>query len=129
MPRSKPWLAIGWPAPESGPRGGEGVQLLITSSVDGVAIRLTGERGEHICRRHPELVNERGKVLETVSNPSEVFRGDFGEKLAVRFYRRTPLTSKYLVVVYREIDPTDGFVVTAYFTRPVAAWRERLWSR
>ena len=92
-------------------------------------IRLTGERWEHIGRRHPELVNQREKVVETVSSPSEVLRGDFGEKLAIRFYRRTPLTSKYLVVAYREIDATDGFVVTAYFTRRVAKWRERLWSR
>ncbi len=74
-------------------------------------------------------MNQSEKVLETVSTPREVLRGDFGEQLAVRFYRRTPLTSKYLVVAYREIDPTDGFVVTAYFTRGVAKWRERLWSR
>ena len=92
-------------------------------------IRLTGERWAHICRRHPELVNQREKIVETLNGPSEVLRGDFGEKLAIRFYRRTPLTSKYLVVAYREIDPADGFVVTAYFTRRVTQWRERLWSR
>ena len=67
--------------------------------------------------------------LETVRDPTEVFKGDFEEKLAVRFYRRTPLTSKYLVVAYKELGPQDGFVVTAYFARRLATWRERLWKR
>ena len=60
---------------------------------------------------------------------TEVFKGDFEEKLAVRFYRRAPLTSKYLVVAYKELGPQDGFVVTAYFARRLATWRERLWKR
>jgi hypothetical protein len=103
--------------------------LLIAHSVDGVPIRLTRERWEHICRRHPELSNQKEKILETLREPGEVLKGDFGEKLAVRFYRRTPLTAKYLVVAYREVGPLDGFVVTAYLARRVATWRERVWRR
>jgi len=103
--------------------------LLIADSVDGVPIRLTGERWGHICRRHPELSNQKEKILETLREPTEVLKGDFGEKLAVRFYRRTPLTAKYLVVAYKEVGPLDGFVVTAYLARRVATWRERLWKR
>ncbi len=61
--------------------------------------------------------------------PTEVLEGDFGEKLAVRFYRRTPLTSKYLVVAYKETEPAEGFVLTAYFARRLATWRRRLWKR
>lgn len=80
--------------------------MLIASSVDGVPIRLTRERW------HPEILE-----------------GDFGEKLAVRFYRRTPLTSKYLIVAYKELGPEDGFVVTAYFATRVATWRRRVWRR
>ena len=37
--------------------------------------------------------------------------------------------SKYLVVAYKELGPQDGFVVTAYFARRLATWRERLWKR
>jgi len=59
----------------------------------------------------------------------QVLKGDFGDKLAVRFYRQTPLTAKYLVVAYKEVGPLDGFVVTAYLARRVATWRERLWKR
>jgi hypothetical protein len=103
--------------------------MLITQSVDGVPIRLTTERWEHICRRHPDLQTQRGRVIDTIRNPAEVLEGDFGAKLAARFYRRTPLTSKHLVVAYREVSPTDGFVMTAYFARRLPAWRRRLWKQ
>jgi hypothetical protein len=103
--------------------------LLIGHSVERIPIRLTKERWDHICRRHPELRDQQQRVVETLGDPEEVFKGDFGEKLAVRFYRRTPLTSKYLVVAYRELSASDGFIVTAYFSRQLATWRQRLWKR
>ena len=103
--------------------------MLIIYSVDGVPMRLTTERWEHICRRHPEMARQRRRVVETVRQPAEVLQGDFGTKLAARFYRRTPLTSKYLVVAYKEVGTTDGFIVTAYFARRIPLWRQRLWKR
>lgn len=78
---------------------------------------------------HPELRGQRRKVLGTVGHSSEVLKGDFGERLAVRFYRRTPVSSKHLVVAYREVSATDGFIITAYFANRAPAWRERLWKR
>ena len=103
--------------------------MLIAHSVEGVPVRLTNERWRHIRRRHPELEGQTRKVLETVESPEMILQGDYGEKLAVRFYRITPLTSKYLVVAYKELSETDGFVVTGYFSRRIADWREVLWKR
>lgn len=102
--------------------------MLVTYSVEGVPIRLTDERWGHICRRHPEIEGQDGKVIETIRSPEIILQGDYGEKLAVRFYRRTPLTAKYLVVAYREVGASDGFVVTAYFARRLADWRKVLWK-
>jgi len=102
--------------------------VVVTNSVGGVPIRLTDERWGHICRRHPEMEHQKGKVLETIKSPDAILRGDYGEKLAVRFYRTTPLTSKYLVVAYKEVGATDGFVATAYFARRLADWREIIWK-
>ena len=103
--------------------------MFIANSTEGVPIRLTDERWNHICKRHPELRGQEKKVLETVEPPEMILLGDYGEKLAARFYRATPLTSKYLLVAYKELSATDGFVVTAYFSRKVADWREVLWKR
>ena len=101
--------------------------MLVTYSAEGVPIRLTDERWAHVCRRHPEMQAQDGKVLETVRLPEMILRGDYGEKLAARFYKTTPLTSKFLVVAYKELG-TDGFVVTAYVARRLADWREILWK-
>lgn len=103
--------------------------MLITYSVESVPVRLTTERWEHIRRRHPEMSLQQRRVIETVREPTEVFQGDFGTKLAARFYRRTPLTSKYLIVAYKEIGTTDGFILTAYLARRLPTWRQRLWKR
>lgn len=103
--------------------------MSITKSLDGVPIRLSAERWQHICRRHPELRGQEKKVRETIRAPRELLDGDFGVTLATRFYRRTPLTSKFLVVAYKQLSATDGFVVTAYFARRLPSWRRRIWTQ
>lgn len=103
--------------------------MLIVSSHNGVAIRLTQERWEHIMRRHPEMSDQRDRVLETLADPEIIQEGDYGVLLAIRFYGETPLTSKFLVVAYREIDTKDGFCLTAYFTRRPSARRITIWKQ
>ena len=49
--------------------------------------------------------------METVEKPEFVARGNKGTLKAVRNIGK----DKWLVVVYREISKTDGFVITAYF--------------
>lgn len=48
------------------------------------------------------MEGENGKVLETITNPDIIQRGDRNELMALRFYEQTPLSPKYLVVVYRD---------------------------
>jgi hypothetical protein len=68
-------------------------------------------------------------VLETVTIPDLIQEGDFGEFLAVKFYEKTPLTSKYLVVIYKEVIDTDGFIITAYYATKPSERRKILWKR
>lgn len=103
--------------------------MVIVRSVNQVPIRLTSERWDHIISKHPEMETQRDRVLETVGNPDAIHKGDFGELLALRFYPKTPLTQKYLVVAYREAAANDGFVLTAYFARRPSARRELIWTR
>lgn len=86
------------------------------------------ERWQHITQRHPEMAEQRERVLETVAEPELIHQGDYGELLAIRFYPETPLTSKYLVVVYREVNHNDGSILTAYFTSRPSAKRITLWK-
>ena len=103
--------------------------MTIAVSVNGVAIRLTDERWQHVVGGHPEMASERGPVLQTVDEPDLVLAGDFGELLAVRHWPITALGSKFVVVAYREVDQMDGFVLTAYLTRRPSRSRSVIWKR
>ena len=103
--------------------------MIVIYSKNSVPIRITEERWGHITRRHPEMVLQKEKVEETVSNPDIIQEGDFGELLAVRFYPKTPLTKKYLIVAYKEMPKRDGFILTAYFTDVPSKRRRVLWKR
>lgn len=103
--------------------------MLIVHSRNGVPVRLSKERCQHIILRHPEMNNQRERILETLAEPDMIQQGDFGELLAVRFYLGTPLTDKFFVVAYREINPDDGFILTAYLTNRPSAKRVTIWKR
>ena len=96
---------------------------LVASSVNGVPVWLTPERWGHISRRHPEVAGLQRAVLETVAEPWAVYEGNAGTLLAVR--REDGL---YLVVVYREVAASDGFIITAYLTRRIRGGR-LAWKR
>ena len=101
----------------------------VVDSRNGVPIRLPDDRWHHITSRHPEMETEQRRVLQTVAEPDCVAAGDYGTFMAVWHYSRTPLTSKHLVVAYREVGSTDGFVVTAYLTTRPSPARIILWKR
>jgi hypothetical protein len=102
--------------------------MLVVHSVHAVSVRLTAERWQHIIVRHPEMHGQQDKVLETVASPHLIQQGDFGELLATRLYPETPLTTKYMVVAYREMGSDDGFIMTAYFTTRPSARRAVIWK-
>lgn len=103
--------------------------MIIVLSKNKVPVRLSSERWEHIERRHPEMRNQKERILETISNPDFIQQGDYGELLAIKFFDSTPLSQKYLVVGYKEINKEDGFVITAYFTRKPLERRLTLWKQ
>jgi len=95
-------------------------------SKQGILIRLTDERWEHIVTEHGELSESRDPVLQAVGDPERILAGGSGEMLAVREIE----SGKWLVVVYREHEQ-DGFIITAFWTRRYRSLEKRdvLWSR
>ena len=81
-------------------------------SVNGVPIRLTEERWEHIIEPHLELTGRQDQVLQALSSPDEVQEARSGAFAALLRHDKL-----YLVVVYREVSRSDGFVITAHFVR------------
>jgi hypothetical protein len=103
--------------------------LDIVNSKNNVPIRLTEERWQHIINRHPEMKDSREKLLKTVLNPEIILQGDKDTKQAAKFYEKTKITSKYLIVIYKEISEIDGFILTAYFANQYAKWRKIHWKK
>lgn len=96
----------------------------VVVSVNGVPIRLTEERWDHIIDGHMDLVNYRDDVLDVVENPDEVREGYNGSLIALRGYGRRG----YLAVIYKEASRNDGFVITARFTHKKPGGR-KVWGR
>jgi len=83
----------------------------IAYSINGVPVRLTFERWCHIVENHDEMASYFHDVLETIERPELVARGNRGSLKAARSWGKR----KWLVVIYRELSKSDGFVITAYF--------------
>lgn len=85
----------------------------IVYSVNGVPIRLTEERWDHVVSNKPYMGRYYERVLEAIENPTWVLRGYAGTLIAVLALARP----SYLHVVYREVGQDDGFIITAYIAR------------
>jgi len=85
----------------------------VVYSVNGVPIRLTDERWEHITSNKPYMEPYLERVLSAVQQPTWGLRGYGGALIAVLSLGR----QGYLHVVYREISEDDGFIVTAFIAR------------
>jgi len=103
--------------------------MVIVRSKNHLPIRLTIERWDHIIKRHPEMDGAKEKVLDTITDPDLIQQGDFGELIGIKFYEKTPLTSEYLVVIYKEVSNTDGFVITAYYAKKPSERRQTIWKQ
>jgi hypothetical protein len=88
----------------------------VAFSRNGVPIRLTDERWLHIVENHDDLAGYYDEVLQSIEDPDLILRGHGGALIAVRALGRR----KYLAVVYKELSPKDGFVITAYFTSQIS---------
>jgi len=55
-----------------------------------------------------------------VKDPDFVAKGLHGELKAVRLSIDLPMGARYVVVVYREVSPEDGFIITARIGSGVA---------
>jgi hypothetical protein len=103
--------------------------MIAVTSINGVPVRLTRERWDHIINNHPEMADQKEKVLETASNPDLIQQADLQTLIAAKYYLKTPLSDKFLSVVYKETGTNDGFILTAYFANKLSERRSVIWKR
>lgn len=86
--------------------------MRIVYSIDKIPIRIPKERWVHVVAGHPEMELFQTEVMETLDNPDLIFEGSEGEKIAVKDYLSN--LGKLIVVVYKELNSEDGFLVTSF---------------
>lgn len=92
-------------------------------------IRITEKRWKHINERHPETIEKEKFIEDTLSIPDFIQEGNKGELLAVKKFKKTPVSdNKYCIAVYK-LENMDGFLVTAYFTRRPSFRRKLIWRK
>lgn len=94
------------------------------TSKNGVTVRLTDERWEHVLDDHPSdfSYNDFETVLDVVEDPDYILRERHGSLAAV-----VSIGRRFLNVFYKELAG-DGFIITAYMKaeidRKKIVWRK-----
>ena len=103
--------------------------MRVAISKNGVPIRLTHKQWAHIVDSHDYMAGNMDMVMESVEDPDYIVRGWTDELVALKYYERTSISDKYMVVVYKEED--DGFIITAFMTsKPDKIMRRgTIWQR
>jgi hypothetical protein len=98
--------------------------LGFAESINGVPIRLTEERWEHILDSHPELASYRDTILDAVENPDYILASRRGALAAVVVLGR----KAFLHVFYVEKSRRDGFIISAWIKERIEktqiVWRK-----
>jgi hypothetical protein len=88
-------------------------------SVLGKRIRLTETQWRHISRRR-EMHGQFERMQETLSEPDVVYYVPGEETYHYyRFYPRTPVTRKHMLVIVKHLD-SDGFIITCFYVRRIS---------
>ena len=89
--------------------------ITIINSKNNIPIRLTYKQWAHITETHNYMSGCLDMVIDTISDPDYIINGWVDELIALKHYPKTIISSKSVVVVYKE-SGEDGFVITAFMT-------------
>lgn len=101
----------------------------ILTDYNGISIRLTDERLQHITDAHPSVLELPNAIAETLESPDTVRLSlrSRDTKLYYRWYTETKYNDKYVCVVV-VISEDDAWIITAYLTDAIKRG-ELIWER
>lgn len=91
-----------------------------TISVNKHNIRLTDERWQHISNNHPEMNDYKMSILQTISEPDAIYYCKYNELIAMK-----SADNKYIIVIYKEIIPNNGFIITSFLTNKLNYFKNK----
>lgn len=91
------------------------MSLFERSSKLGKQVRLTEVQWAHIASKHREILDQKGKIIQTLENPDIVYYSSLENNYQYcKHFEETPVTQKYLLLVVKHLNG-EGFVITAFF--------------
>ena len=78
---------------------------------------------------HPEIADYYYEILDTIETPNIIYEGNNDAKIAITKLQES--FTKFIVVIYKEINVKDGFVITAYFSSKEQEFKNKkvLWKQ
>ncbi len=78
---------------------------------------------------HPEVADYYYELLETIEDPDIIYEGNNTARIAIRKFAE--ILPKFIVVVYKELNQEDGFIITAYLSGKDQIFNKKkvLWKR
>ncbi len=103
--------------------------VITANSKNNVPVRLSEERWKHITTGHPEMAGLYFEILETIENPDCIYEGNYGELIGVAKIKS--MKNMFIIVVYREVSPVDGFVITAFSSTKMQTFKHKkiIWKQ
>lgn len=86
----------------------------IVVSKNGISVKLTHKQWAHILESHDYMAGNLDLVFESLEDPDFIVEGWTNELIALKHYKKTSISEKYVVIVYKE--GKDGFIITAFMT-------------
>jgi hypothetical protein len=68
----------------------------------------------HITIGHPEIADYYYEMLEAIESPEVIYEGINDALIAIKKINES--SEKFIIVIYKEISQTDGFIITAYIS-------------
>lgn len=68
----------------------------------------------HITTGHPEVADYLYEILATIENPDVIYEGNENGLIAAKSFPE--LNAKFVVVIYKEVSASDGFVINAFLS-------------
>ena len=84
---------------------------------------------QHITTGHTEIADYYYEILETIEAPDIIYEGNNYAKIAIKKLQET--FRKFMVVIYKETNVGDGFIITAHFSDNEQKFKKKeiLWKR
>lgn len=109
--------------------------IATVTSINGVPIRLSKERWLHVIEHHEELEPFQREIVLTIADPDLVYLSPVSLKPSYAAVKSIPKLveaglARNLIVHYREVSHSDGFILTALVMSDERVERRfRLWRR